>query len=75
VDLVHTDRTGYRARLKDEQDMAAGLRRMLELNDEACHAMRERCRNYGLQMCHPNVQVRAFETLCSELIACSKNES
>jgi glycosyltransferase involved in cell wall biosynthesis len=38
VDLVHTDRTGYRARLKDEQDMAAGLRRMLELNDEACHA-------------------------------------
>jgi glycosyltransferase involved in cell wall biosynthesis len=75
VDLVHTDRTGYRARLKDEQDMAAGLRRILELNDEACHEMRERCRNYGLQMCHPDVQVRAFESLCSELIASNKTRN
>jgi len=72
VDLVHTDKTGYRASLKDEQDMAAGLRRILELNDKASHEMRERCRNYGLQMCHPDVQVRAFETLCSELIASAK---
>ncbi len=72
VDLVHTDKTGYRARLKDEQDMAAGLRMVLELNDEAYHEMRERCRNYGLQMCHPDVQVRAFATLCSELVASAK---
>lgn len=72
VDLVHTGKTGYKARLKDEQDMAAGLRRVLELNDEARHEMRERCRNYGLQMCHPDVQVRAFETLCSELIASAR---
>lgn len=75
IDLVHTDKTGYRARLRDERDMAAGLRRILELNDDASHAMRERCRNYGLQMCHPDVQTRAFEALCSELIAGSKNES
>lgn len=75
VDLVHTGRTGYRARLKDEQDMAVGLRRILELNDEASHEMRERCRNYGLQLCHPDVQVRAFETLCSELIASGKSHN
>jgi len=75
VDLVHTGKTGYRARLKDEQDMAAGLRKVLELNDEACHEMRERCRNYGLQMCHPDVQVHAFEKLCSELIASAKSNN
>lgn len=72
LDLVHTDKTGYRATLKDEQDMAAGLRRILEMKDEARDEMRERCRNYGLQMCHPDVQVRAFETLCKELIATGK---
>jgi len=75
VDLVHADRTGYRARLKDEQDMAAGLRRILELNNEAYLRMRERCRNYGLQMCHPDVQVRAFETLCNQLIVSSKSQN
>lgn len=75
VDLVHTGSTGYLARLKDEQDMAAGLRRILELNDEARHVMRKRCRNYGLQMCHPDVQVRAFETLCNELIASGKTHN
>lgn len=69
LDLVHTDMTGYRARLKDEQDMAAGLRRILELDAKACHQMREHCRTIGLRLCHPDVQVRAFETLCSELIA------
>lgn len=69
IDLVHTDKTGYRARLRDEQDMATGLRRLLELDDEACDAMRERCRNYSLQMCHSEVQMRTFETLCAELAA------
>ena len=70
ADLVHTDRTGYRALLKDEQDLAAGLRRILELDDEASEAMRERCRNYGLLKCHPNVQIREFEALCNELCEC-----
>lgn len=75
LDLVHTGRTGYRARLKDEQDLAAGLRTILELNDEAGYEMREHCRNYAFQMCHPDVQVRAFETLCSELIASRRIQS
>jgi glycosyltransferase involved in cell wall biosynthesis len=68
IDLVHTDKTGYRAQLRDAQDMATGLRRILEQNDYTFNAMREYCRNYGLQMCHPDVQVRAFETLCNELM-------
>ena len=75
VDLVHTDRTGYLARLKDEQDMATGLLRILELNNEALLAMREHCRDYGLQMCHPDVQVRAFERICRELIETTNHNS
>jgi glycosyltransferase involved in cell wall biosynthesis len=73
IDLVHTDKTGYRAQLRDAQDMAAGLRRVLEQNDDAYNAMRERCRNYGLQMCHPDMQVNAFTALCGDLIANNKN--
>lgn len=66
VDLVHTDETGYRARLRDEKDMAAGLLRILQMPDEAYCAMRERCRSHGLQMCHPTVQVAAFKKLFDE---------
>ena len=62
-DLVHTGRTGYRARLKDEADMAAGLRRLLEMDEESIREMREECRVLGLQLCHPEVQVRAFMEL------------
>jgi glycosyltransferase involved in cell wall biosynthesis len=75
IDLVHTDKTGYRAQLRDAQDMATGLRRILEQNDYTFNAMREYCRNYGLQMCHPDVQVNAFAVLCGDLIANNKNKS
>ena len=75
VDLVLTDRTGYLARLKDEQDMATGLLRILELNNEAYLAMREHCRDYGLQRCHPDVQVREFEEICRELITKASDKS
>lgn len=68
VDLVHNFKTGYRAHLKDENDMANGLYKILEMDNEAYSAMRAYCRNYGLELCHPNVQVNAFETLCNELI-------
>jgi len=60
LDLVHTGRTGYRAKLKDAGDMAAGLLRLLEMDDESAQAMRAACRTLGLQLCHPDVQVRSF---------------
>ena len=75
MDFVHTGKTGYLARLRDTKDMAIGLHRILELNIEEYYAMREYCRNYGLQKCHPDIQVRAFEKLCSELIADSRIEN
>ena len=73
VDLVHTGKTGYRALLKDAQDMATGLREILEQNDKAKNAMRECSRNYGLQMCHPDVQVKAFTALCCDVISNNKS--
>lgn len=69
ADLVHTGHTGYRARLKNKEDMAVGLRRILEMDDDVRYVMRENCRRLGLQLCHPSVQVRAFETLFAELVA------
>jgi glycosyltransferase involved in cell wall biosynthesis len=62
-DLVHTGRTGYRARLKDSADMAAGMLRLLEMDDNSTQAMRMECRTLGVQLCHPDVQVRAFMDL------------
>jgi glycosyltransferase involved in cell wall biosynthesis len=74
ADLVHSGQTGYRATLRDARDMAEGLRRVLELSDEASNAMRARCRILGLQLCHPRVQIDAFASLCEELTQPSRSE-
>jgi len=64
-DLVHTGRTGYRARLKDTSDLAKGLRMLIEMDEERILFMRAECRDLGVRFCHPDVQVRAFMGLCS----------
>lgn len=74
ADLVHSGQTGYRARLRDEQDLADGLRRVLELSGEESDAMHARCRSLGLKLCHPRVQVDAFTSLCEELTQPSRKE-
>lgn len=62
-DLVHTGRTGYRARLKDTGDMAKGMLMLLKMDDVPLLAMRAECRNLGVQLCSPDVQVKAFMEL------------
>lgn len=64
-DLVHKGRTGYRARLRDADDMAFGLFQLLEMDETSRCAMRFECRAIGEQLCHPDVQVRAFMELCA----------
>ena len=59
-DLVHMGRTGYRARLRDAADMAAGLLSLLEMDADSMRAMRTECRTLGVRLCHPDAQVRAF---------------
>jgi len=64
-DLVHTGMTGYRARLRDAQDMAKGLHDLLLMNSNSMNDMRDRCRKLGLKLCHPTVQVKAFLDMCT----------
>lgn len=64
-DLVHTGRTGYRARLRDAIDMATGLRILLVMDADSVQAMRAECRVLGVQLCHPDVQVQAFMDICA----------
>lgn len=64
-DLVHTGRTGYRAKLRDAHDMARGLQILFELDTAAALSMRIACRELGLKLCHPDVQVRAFMEVCA----------
>lgn len=59
-DLVHTGRTGYRARLRDAADMAAGLVSLLEMDADSIQAMRTECRALGVRLCHSDAQVQAF---------------
>lgn len=68
MDLVQTEKTGYRAKLKDESDMASGLLKILSLDSEAYQVMQNNCRNMGLTFCHPKVQVKAFDRLCANLL-------
>ena len=64
-DLVHTGRTGYRARLRDAADMASGLRLLLEMDADSIQTMRAECRALGMRLCHPDVQVQAFMDICA----------
>jgi glycosyltransferase involved in cell wall biosynthesis len=62
-DLVHTGKTGYRAKLRDSQDLATGITEILTLSEDAYNRMSYNCRELGLKLCHPKVQVESFERL------------
>ena len=67
-DLVHLGKTGYRAELKNSEDLAKGIMYILNLNQDEAHKMREQCRNTGLQLCHPQVQTESFKKLFNSLL-------
>jgi glycosyltransferase involved in cell wall biosynthesis len=67
-DLVHTGKTGYIAELKNSEDLARGIKYVLDLGpDEACN-MSHQCNKLGLQLCHPEIQAKAFKTLFDSLL-------
>lgn len=67
-DLVHTGKTGYRAKLKDSEDLAKGIAQILSLGKDAHDTMSNNCRELGLRLCHPKVQVNGFQQLFDELL-------
>lgn len=50
-DLVHTDETGYRAKLKDSRELAHGIERIINLSDTAWYEMSQKCRKLALETC------------------------
>ena len=68
LDLVQTGQTGYKAKLKDSEDLAKGISQILGLSKDAYDTMSNNCRELGLRSCHPSVQVKGFEQLFDELL-------
>lgn len=60
LDLVITGQTGYRAKLKDNADLAKGLKYILKLNEQEYKKMSENCRALGLELCHLQKQAEKY---------------
>ena len=69
VDLVHTKVTGYRATLKDSNDLARGIMQVLNLNLADAQKMSSNCRDIGMKLASDEAQVNAFVSLFDEIIA------
>jgi glycosyltransferase involved in cell wall biosynthesis len=55
LDLVITNKTGYRAKLKDEEDLAQGLYMILNLSNEEYCNMKNNCREMAMELLNPEI--------------------
>jgi glycosyltransferase involved in cell wall biosynthesis len=62
-DLVITKKTGYCAQLKNSEDLARGIKYILDLSPEQAESMSKQCCDLGLRYCHHRVQAEAFNKL------------
>lgn len=67
LDLVITKKTGYLAKMKDSEDLAMGIKTILELNKVEYDNMSKYCRELGMRKCHSKVQANAF----MQILQCS----
>ena len=63
LDLVINGKTGYRAKMKDSEDMAHGLFEILSLSEDSYIELSNNCRELALKVCSPEVQTELFENL------------
>lgn len=63
LDLVVTGKTGYRAKLKDFNDMADGILDILKLDEAKYKIMSDNCRELALNICSPDIQVEKIENI------------
>jgi glycosyltransferase involved in cell wall biosynthesis len=63
LDLVNTGETGYRARLKDINDMADGILNILTLDKTNYKIMSDKCRDLALKLCSPEVQIEKIDNI------------
>lgn len=74
LDFVHNGKTGYRAILKDSNDLSKGIRFILNLNDSDAAKMSKECREIGMKLCASNIQRESFIDLFKTLTQDMKNE-
>ena len=63
LDLVITGKTGYRAKLKDSNDLAQGLYNVLTLDNNQYTEISVFSRELALDLCSPETQIDIFENL------------
>jgi glycosyltransferase involved in cell wall biosynthesis len=66
-DLVFTGKTGYRAILDDEQDLAKGMRYLLELPEVKYRKISRNCRTLALKLLHPDIFDEKLNSLLMKL--------
>jgi glycosyltransferase involved in cell wall biosynthesis len=59
-DLVLTGKTGYLAKLKDVDDLALGIKYMIQISDDALNEMKSACRKLGLESTTEDIQTHKF---------------
>jgi len=60
LDLVITGKTGYRAELGDTEDLAKGVKYILQLSNHDYNKISENCRSMGLQLMDYKIQAARF---------------
>lgn len=66
LDLVITGKTGYRAKLKDSEDLARGIKYILDLNEIEYNKISDNCRKLGLSLLHPEKTTTDFLKIITE---------
>jgi len=67
-DMIEHDRTGYLARPFDAEDLAAGIRSLLERQQDNPDGLREACRRRATELFSPGDIARAYASLYKECL-------
>lgn len=65
-DLVITGKTGYLAKLKSVDDLAYGIRQVLELGEHESVLMQQNCRKIALERTGNDIQLKTFLALMED---------
>ena len=60
LDLVFTGKTGYRAILRDSNDLAQGMYNILNMPSNEYEEMSENCRNLAMELYEPSVNINKW---------------
>lgn len=67
LDLVHSGKTGYRAKLKNSEDLAEGLYRMISRSSEEQIKMEQDCRSLALDLFDPERVINMYTSVFEDI--------